>query len=775
MNSNYPNISCTDFFQQQLAGWPEAAERFRNLEETCRSKELPYEYSCLKAQFNPARVQSAKAKTDKQSIKRRSCFLCDDNRPKEQMYQNICKGYQLLVNPFPILPVHFTIVAETHRPQEILPAFSSYQMLLNRLSPYIVFYNGPSCGASAPDHMHFQAGSKGCVPIEARWETDYEPYLEYLYPKTTARGPHAPTPHYGIFLLLNYPSPVFVLRIHKDIDASPLFRVVYQALEKFSDTLPQTEELLDQEPMMNLLGWQKEGGEQIILIFPRSKHRPEVYYREDDQQMSVSPGAIDMGGLLIAISEQDYDRLTPEKASEILSEVGISREQSDLITEYITGKAPALPQSEPEIQVGILSQEEVTFVLNEPYQCNGQRVTGEQTVSCRNGELLWNGQSYPRLCLTPEGEGNFTLPAVTIGINFHWQQKEAQTFQGGIMLKAHEGLVVLINRVKAETYLSSVICSEMNSESPYEFLKASAIISRSWVLSQILQKKQKASATGVCGFSNEEEIIRWYEQSEHKLFDVCADDHCQRYQGISRITSERSRNAVLETRGEVLLFNHEICDARFSKCCGGATEEYRYCWDDHQVPYLVAHGDTVPSQAADLSREADAAAWISQSPECFCNTNDRELLGQILNHYDQSTTDFFRWTAVCPQELLLERLQEATGIDFGQVTDIVPIERGPGGRLSRIRIVGTKCSKIIGKELEIRRLFAKTHLYSAAFIIEKGPEADGAPKEFILHGAGWGHGVGMCQIGAAVMGKKGYDYRQILKHYYPHTQIKKLY
>lgn len=543
MNSNNPNISCTDFFQQQLAGWPEATERFRNLEETCRSKELPYEYSCLKAQFNPARVQSAKAKTDKQSIKRRSCFLCDDNRPKEQMYQNICKGYQLLVNPFPILPVHFTIVAETHRPQEILPAFSSYQMLLNRLSPYIVFYNGPSCGASAPDHMHFQAGSKGYVPIEARWETDYEPYLEYLYPKTTARGPHAPTPHYGIFLLLNYPTPVFVLRIHKDIDASPLFRVVYQALEKFSDTLPQTEELLDQEPMMNLLGWQKEGGEQIILIFPRSKHRPEVYYREDDQQMSVSPGAIDMGGLLIAISEQDYDRLTPEKASEILSEVGISREQSDLITEYITGKAPALPQSEPEIQVGILSQEEVTFVLNEPYQCNGQRVTGEQTVSCRNGELLWNGQSYPRLCLTPEGEGNFTLPAVTIGINFHWQQKEAQTFQGGIVLKAHEGLVVLINRVKAETYLSSVICSEMNSESPYEFLKASAIISRSWVLSQILQKKQKTSATGVCGFSSEEEIIRWYEQSEHKLFDVCADDHCQRYQGISRITSERSRNA----------------------------------------------------------------------------------------------------------------------------------------------------------------------------------------------------------------------------------------
>lgn len=767
MNPIESNTSYISFFHQQLEQWPAVKQRFSDLHSQCKTKELPIEHSRLLAQFNPARVQSAKAKTDTLSIQKRPCFLCSGNRPHEQMDQKIGRDYQLLVNPYPILPVHFTIAAETHRPQGILLEFTFFQELLNQLAGFLVFYNGPRCGASAPDHQHFQAGSKGYVPIEKYWETDFEPFLEYIHLKDEDKGTQEKSPRYGIFLLPKFPTPVFVIRTHKYIDASPLFHTLYHALP--------SDKSKSEEPMLNVLGWQKENDEQIILVFPRSKHRPEVYFRNDEEQMSISPGAIDMGGLLITINQEDFNRITPQTARDILSEVGISREEAQEIIKNINGRKPQLPESEPEIQVGILSCEEVSFTLNENYLFEDQTLCGEQTVTCKEGELLWNGKTYSRIDLNPEGEGCFTLPEVMIGIQFHWQKKEKQTFKGGITLLPHDGQVVLINRVKTETYLSSVICSEMNSASPFEFLKASAIISRSWILSQKLHKKQTETSDGVCGYTTHKEIIRWYEQSEHQLFDVCADDHCQRYQGIRRITSNNSLKAVTETRGEVLIFDNDICDARFSKCCGGVSEEYRYCWDDQRIPYLTSHQDCIPAIAGSLRDEAEAKAWIESSPECFCNTKDRDLLHRILNQYDRRTKDFFRWQVVIPQKVLARRIKKETGIDFGKIIDLVPVERGPGGHLSKIKIVGSHCTKFIGKELEIRRILSQTHLYSSAFIVEKGEEENGVPQSFTLRGAGWGHGVGMCQIGAAVMGKKGYDYKEILKHYYPNTTIKKLY
>lgn len=767
MNSIDSNISYIRFFYQQLELWPDVNQRFSDLRTQCKIKELPTGYSRLSVQFNPTRIQSAKAKTDTQSIQKRPCFLCDENRPNEQMHQNLEHDYQLLVNPFPILPIHFTIAAKHHQPQSIFQEFTSFQNMLNQFSELIVFYNGPRCGASAPDHLHFQAGSKGYVPIEKYWNTDYEPFLQYIRQKDDHHKVSERPCRYGIFLLSNFPTPVFVIRTHKYIDASPLFHTLYRALP--SGPSPS------EEPMINILGWQKENGEQIILIFPRSKHRPDVYFRDDAGQMSVSPGAIDMGGLIITINQEDFDRITPQTAHDILSEVGIGKKETQEIIENIQGKEYRLPEQEPVIEVGILSHNVISFTLNETYLFENQRIHGEQSVAFEDGKLLWNGNVYPKIELVPEHEGSFTLPEVMIGIQFHWQKKETQTFKGGITLLPDNGQVILINRVKTETYLSSVICSEMNSASPFEFLKASAIISRSWILAQKLHKKQAKTSTGVCGYSDDKEIIRWYEQSDHQLFDVCADDHCQRYQGIRRITSDNSLKAVTETRGEVLIFNQDICDARFSKCCGGISEEYRYCWDDQYIPYLTSHQDKIPAIAGNLSDEKEAKDWIESSPACFCNTQDRDLLHRILNQYDHRTKDFFRWQIVIPQKELSRRIKKETGIDFGEIIDLVPVERGPGGHLSRIKVIGTHCTKIIGKELEIRRILSKTHLYSSAFIVEKGEEENGIPQSFTLRGAGWGHGVGMCQIGAAVMGKKGYDYKEILKHYYPNTTIKKLY
>ncbi len=436
---------------------------------------------------------------------------------------------------------------------------------------------------------------------------------------------------------------------------------------------------------------------------------------------------------------------------------------------------------EPEISVGIVSAQEINFTLNGHFHAKGESIQGKQTVCFSEGGILWKDNLYHELTFTPEEQGNsFSLYDVTIGINFHWERQETQVFMGSLKLVVEEGKICAINILPVEDYLVSVISSEMSATSSLEFLKAHAVISRSWLFAQT--EKQKALGNKNDGFfsfvKTDSEYIRWYDREDHTIFDVCADDHCQRYQGITKASNQTVVEAVKATRGQLLMYGNQVCDARFSKCCGGVTEEFEYCWEDKHFPYLEAVRDSKENNQQtlpDLTNEAEAERWIRSTPPSFCDTNDSKILSQILNNYDQETTHFYRWQVHYSQEELAELIRKNTKTDYGQIIDLIPIERGKSGRLCKLQIVGTKKTLIIGKELEIRRTLSDTHLFSSAFIVEKGKLKEGIPQEFVLTGAGWGHGVGLCQIGAAVMGEKGYSYEEILLHYYKGADIRRVY
>lgn len=462
---------------------------------------------------------------------------------------------------------------------------------------------------------------------------------------------------------------------------------------------------------------------------------------------------------------------------------------------------------EPKVQVGILSEPQIEFILLTPYMiwgtyCDGvvtyhTVVKGKQTVTYDSGKILWNGRQYDTLLFEPlyEDTDAFELLDVTIGINFHWERKEDQRFQGALKFIADDGKLTAINVINVEDYLTSVISSEMSATASLELLKAHAVISRSWLLKPMMAKPHATQrpATRPSSPTTEEtkERLRWYERDAHTHFDVCADDHCQRYQGITRASTEIVKQAIAATRGQVLTYGGDICDARFSKCCGGAFEEFQYCWDDTPYPYLSKQRDfrifnpktcdlsfeaTRPgSGLPDLTDEWQAEQWIRTSPPAFCNTTDKRILSQVLNDYDQETTNFYRWKVEYTQAELSALIRERSGTDYGQIIDLIPMARGTSGRLWKLKIVGTKCTMTIGKELEIRRTLSPSHLYSSAFIVDKEDVTDGIPGRFILTGAGWGHGVGLCQIGAAVMGEQGYLYDAILLHYYQGASIDKLY
>lgn len=430
---------------------------------------------------------------------------------------------------------------------------------------------------------------------------------------------------------------------------------------------------------------------------------------------------------------------------------------------------------EPKVSVGILWYKKITFLLNSPYICQDQLIEGENIVSWKNGKIAWNGKLYDELLFEPkEDNASFTLTDVTIGINFHWERKEDQVFQGALKLVVSNDTITAINLIKVEDYLTSVISSEMSPTASLQLLKAHAVISRSWLLAQIEKNKEIVSnkETYTAFTETDTELIRWYDREDHTLFDVCADDHCQRYQGITRASTNINivKQAIKETYGEVLKSEERICDARFSKCCGGVVEEFQNCWEDIKFPYLVKLRDSENSKdVPDLTQEQESIKWIHTRPNAFCNTQDKKILGQVLNNYDQETTDFYRWSVIYSQEELSALVLNRSGIDFGLIEELIPIERGTSGRLIKMKIVGSKKTLIIGKELEIRRILSQSHLYSSAFTVDK---KDG---KFIITGAGWGHGVGLCQIGAAVMGEKGYTYSEILVHYYVGATIDKLY
>ena len=417
------------------------------------------------------------------------------------------------------------------------------------------------------------------------------------------------------------------------------------------------------------------------------------------------------------------------------------------------------------VDVGILRAPRIKFDFTGGFSLNGMPVPEKNDLFIENGRICYCGESYERLEFKPLCEDSlFTLHDVVIGVNFHWQRKEDQSFKGELIFIVEDGEVRAVNRLPVEEYLVSVISSEMSATSSLEFLKAHTIISRSWLYAQ-LQRKEKIQLNTL-GWECGDEIVRWYAREDHILFDLCADDHCQRYQGVTRSFNPNVERAVRETEGLVLMSGDEVCDARFSKCCGGVTERFSACWENEDYDYLQAFRDVEGCKdLPDLTTEEGARSWIEDVPQSYCSTSDSKVLSQILNGYDQETNDFYRWRLEYTQEELAALVKERSGLDFGTIEELVPVERGASGRIVKLRIVGSKLTKVVGKELEIRRWLSKSHLYSSAFVVDKLLSADKKPI-FVIKGAGWGHGVGLCQIGAAMMGEQGFTYEEILSHYY---------
>lgn len=761
--------SISRFFNRQLEVWTDARHRFRDLKHV----ETRQFSDQLKLQWNPARIVSTGAKIDKKTLGERPCFLCDKNRPKEQMSKQIDEKFHLLVNPFPILPVHFTIPARKHQPQLIYKNYGEMHRFISLHSDLMVFYNGPKCGASAPDHLHFQAGTNGILPLQTNWQRLSRNLTDIISLNDEEK----------ISVVRDFIVPAFVIISKSAESDEALFRRLYKAMPQRGD---------ETEPMMNIISWRK-GEEFISVVIPREKHRPEAYFAEGDAQFVVSPGALDMSGLIITPREEDFRKLTEEKALSLLQECGVSEEKMNAIIAKLKASKDAEDAAEasstlynkgkqPDVTVGIVSAQKIHFSLNKPYLAKGEKVLGEQVVEFSEGGVLWNGNQYSQLTFHPQSaDASFSLSDVTIGVNFHWERKETQTFLGTLRFVVESDKIVAINELPVEKYLESVISSEMSATSSLELLKAHAVISRSWLLAQ-MQKRREVAESGNNFFSftkKEDTLIRWYDREDHTLFDVCADDHCQRYQGITKETSPHVAEAIRQTKGQILMDGEEICDARFSKCCGGITEEFQYCWEDTPKTYLTAVRDIalgVEHTLPNLTNEDEAEKWIRFNPPAFCNTQDKKILSEVLNDYDQETVNFYRWKETLSQEKLQQLIADKLKMDLGAILDMKAVERGKSGRISKLQIIGTEKTFTIGKELEIRRTLSDSHLLSSAFVVDKyDKDEQGVPQRFELIGAGWGHGVGLCQIGAAVMGEQGYHYDAILLHYYQGAEIKKLY
>ena len=767
--------SISRFFNRQLEMWEDARHRFRDLKHV----EVRQLSDQLKVQFNPARIVSTGAKIDKHTLGERPCFLCERNRPKEQMTKQIDDHFQLLVNPFPILPVHFTIPATKHQPQSIYRHYGEMHRLLSLHSELMVFYNGPKCGASAPDHLHFQAGTSGVLPLQTNWQRLSRNLTDVISLNDEEK----------ISVLRDFLVPAFVIISKSEDSDEELFHRLYRSMPMRGD---------ESEPMMNIIAWRK-GDEFISVVIPREKHRPDAYFAEGEAQMMVSPGALDMAGLIITPREEDFNKINLDKATALLRECGISAEKMEAIVSNLKASAATAHEhplqlladkgKQPNVNVGIVSGQKIHFSLNKPYLAKGEVVTGEQEVAFSEGGILWNGNQYSSLTFHPQSaDASFSLSDVTIGVNFHWERKETQTFLGTLHFVVESDKICAINELPVERYLESVISSEMSATSSLELLKAHAVISRSWLLAQ-MKKRREVAESGNNFFSfvkKDDRLIRWYDREDHTIFDVCADDHCQRYQGITKETSPHVAEAIRQTKGQILMDGDDICDARFSKCCGGVTEEFQYCWEDTPKNYLSSVRDIIqgvnsagtaaPAPLPSLQDEAAADAWIRSNPPAFCNTTDKKILSQVLNDYDQETADFYRWKVTLTQEKLKQLLDEKLKMNFGDILDLQAEERGKSGRISKLRIVGTEKTFVIGKELEIRRALSDTHLYSSAFVVDRCDiDEKGVPQRFDIIGAGWGHGVGLCQIGAAVMGEEGFDYDAILLHYYQGAEIKKVY
>ena len=736
--------------RQQLDVWDDARQRFTDLQQVQR-REVCVHGAAVVLQHNPGRMLSTNADMKKILSGDRPCFLCSKNRPDIQESLSFAEDFEILINPYPILSEHFTIALNAHEPQRILSplphrahAFEVMTEWIERYPDYTIIYNGDGAGASAPDHLHLQAGNGDLLPLCNRWKM----LSEQLTVICTTQEADA-----VLCRLHGHCCNGFVITYTEQTEANLLFNTLYSAIQKATDT--------DREPPMNIVAWQEKNGKKWICVFPRRTHRPSCFYAEGDNRRLISPGALDMAGLMTVPRDTDYTQLTAEEVTNIYDEVCADEDLMQRIIYLLEENAG------PHISVGLMQADTVNVHFNAPFQWEDSpmgyenTVKGAQTITVNEGKLLWNGRQYDALHFIPKRQSDtFTLDGVTIGKQFHWQRDQQLTFEGQLSLQPTDnGQIEAVNTLPLERYLCSVISSEMSAEAPLELLKAHAIIARSWAMRIIEEREKRGVVAEERGLSEHTpdsrqpnlEHIRWYDNEGHTTFDVCADDHCQRYQGVGRITNGKAIQAVRDTCGLVLTYEGDICDTRYSKCCGGRTEHYETCWDDNPKPYLVSVDD------------------CDEEGHPFCQTDDSEVLRQVLNDYDRETTDFFEWTVRYTAEELSAIVSDRLGRSLGTITDLIPLQRGPGGRIIRLHIKGTEGEVVVGKELEIRRILSKTHLYSAWFDVEKQPSA------FILHGRGWGHGVGLCQIGAAMMAHRGYTFEEILEHYYRAAQLSNQY
>ena len=682
------------FIKDQLSVWQLASSNFRAL-KTAPSREVDVFGLKCRIQYNPRRVISSTADTSPAAIASRKCFLCADNRPKEQFHLGVegrkGRNYHIQINPYPIFRGHLVIVRDEHIPQEIWHHFPDMLDFAARYKDYLVFYNGPSSGASAPDHLHFQAIPKHNLPLE-------EVVDEFL---DHPGEPLATVKDASLYKFDGYARGVFALKATTSKSLAKLFYRLLDCTDRGKG---------EEEPMFNLYAYVKNGEYRTIVVM-RSAKRSHHFYSEGADHLTISPGAADIAGLFVAPFREDYDKADTALLEELLSEVCISEDEQNMIVWRLT-------RHQEKISVGLLSAKEIRFEIIS----DG---AGPQTVKWHDGRISYNGMLYDELYFdsmtlsTLFAEASFILYDVVIGIDFHWQQKRTFKYAGGLKFIVEGDRITAVNCIGMEDYLMSVISSEMKSSASIELLKAHAVISRSWLKARL--KDHKAG---------------------HEHFDVCADDHCQRYQGLTMAVGDDVCRAIDRTWGQVLEYGGDICDTRYSKCCGGRTELFSTCWEDVDLPYLQSVEDP------------------------FCDCENSSILSQVLNDYDLHTADFHDWTVQYTTDELSELVRTRTGIDFGTIVALEAVERGPSGRIKYLRITGTLREEVIGKELAIRKALSSSHLKSSAFEIEKSPDG------FVLKGRGWGHGVGLCQIGAAAMAAQGYDYRQILSHYYVGAEIK---
>ncbi len=762
------SASLRKFLGDQLSVWPLCAANFRAL-KSVQVREVEIGGLKVKVQFNPDRLISTAADFQAALDGSRPCFLCESGRfPEQQAFPfEGRKGhkYDIMVNPYPIFHEHFTVNAAEHTPQTIMNRFQDMTDLSHHFPDYSFFYNGPYSGASAPDHMHFQACPRGIMPLEVAVDQFFDdgaksPRLRYLTSVKDASLYHCNLFTKGIFLL-------------KSATSKSLSKLFYQLLDCI--TVPDGEP----EPRINLIMWYKSltgaarpsgsthgmGGFQYrAIVMVRDAHRPSCYFAEGVEHLCFSPGCADKGGCLVVPVKEDFEKATPQALEKALAEVSLPEEEQEKVISRLT-------RTQRTIQVGVLSSDEIVFEIIS----DG---AGAQKVTYSEGKISYNGALYDELFFeaqTPSkmfAEPTFILHDVVIGVGFHWQRKVDQKFGGSLKFIVEKGKVVAVNIIGVEDYLLSVISSEMKSSASLEFLKAHSVISRSWILSQVEHRSRRrvelprgvndivSLVTDLESRRGEQEggvpgtFIKWFDHEDHVNFDVCADDHCQRYQGLTMAVGDRVRQAIDQTWGLVLKDRDgEICDCRFYKCCGGQTEVFSTCWEDKDYDYLQSLPDTPDHK---------------EGGHCFCNTSDKEILSQVLNDYDLETTDFYQWKVEYGRKEVSDLFRSRSGMDVGTIQDLIPLDKGPSGVIKKLKVVGDKATVVIGKELIVRKFFSDSHLKSARFSITW--EGD----RLILNGTGWGHCVGLCQIGAAVMSYSGYGFREILSHYYPGSKLENL-